>query len=238
MDAEQSPQELARDLARIEGMLPNPKAATEAVRRLAEVARDLVPSATGAGVSLIDEHGRCSTAAATDEVVDTLDALQYELGEGPCLKAWDTTTLQRVDDTAVDGRWPHWSRPAAEAGIRSVLSVPLVFRGRDLGAMKVYAAAPHAFTEHEERLLELLAGAAATLLGAARAPEDLHQLGSSLKATLESRQNVQLATGMLMERHGIDRRSAHARLVAVSREQGRSPLEVADRVLRGEEPSL
>jgi GAF domain-containing protein len=218
--------ELTAAFARVQGLLLETPAATAAVTQLAEVARVLVPMATGAGVTLIDEHGHPATTAATDPAVEALDRLQYESGEGPCLTAWDTVSVQRVDDTATETRWPAWTKAAVATGVGSVLSVPLVYRAREIGAIKVYAGEPYAFTEHEEHLLGLLAGAAATLLGAAQDPAATRRLSAGLKADLADRQTVQIAVGILMERHHLDRATAHMRLVTSSRLSGIPLLEV------------
>lgn len=231
MDYHLSEPALTTVLARLPDMLLDTPAATAAVKQLAEVARDLIPMATGAGFTLVDEHGQPRTTAATDPAVEALDRLQYALGEGPCLTAWDTVSMQRVDDTAAETRWPGWAKAAVATGLRSVLSTPLVFRGREVGAVKVYAGEPHAFTEHEEHLLDLLAGAAATLLGVAQDSGAVHRLTVSLQAALADRQTVQVAVGILMERHQLTWEAAHARLIAATRRSGTPLIVIAARVV-------
>ncbi|MFE7629942.1 GAF and ANTAR domain-containing protein [Kocuria sp. NPDC057446] len=239
MNAELSAPELTTVLTRLHGMLLESAAATAAVAQLAEVARDLIPMATGAGVTLVDQHGQPRSTAATDPAVEALDRLQYELGEGPCLAAWDTVSLQRVDDTTTETRWPMWAKAAVATGLGSVLSTPLVFQGREVGAVKVYAGEPHAFTEHEEHLLGLLAGAAATLLGAAQDRGALDRLSTSLESTLADRQTIQLAVGMLMERHQLTRAEAHARLQAETHRRGIPAVFIAARVVgHADDPRL
>ncbi|WP_159440556.1 GAF domain-containing protein [Tersicoccus phoenicis] len=147
-------------------MLLSEEDATSAVEHLARAVRMVIPAAVGVGVSLLDEQGKRLTRAATDEVVGTADDLQYDLGEGPCLTAWSTQTVQRLDDTRGDPRWPDWAWAAAELGVRSAVSVPLAYHGSSLGAMKVYATVPAAFTDQDADVLGLMAEAAATLLGA------------------------------------------------------------------------
>jgi len=226
-------------VARVQGLLLEPVTATEAVRQLAEVARDLIPMASGAGITLVDEQGQPTSTASTDPVVGTVDALQYELGEGPCLSAWDTVSVQRVVDTTAETRWPEWAAAAAAAGVRSALSVPLVYRGQEIGALKVYAAEPEAFTEHEEQLLILLATAAAALLGSAATTEALERLTTSLSTTLQERQTIQRAVGVVMERHRIDAEPAQALLLAAARDRQVSLLELAAQVLgRSDDPRL
>jgi hypothetical protein len=48
---------------------------------------DTVPGADYAGITLTDRDENLSTPAATDPLVQRLDALQYVLMEGPCLDA-------------------------------------------------------------------------------------------------------------------------------------------------------
>lgn len=226
-------------VAGLQGLLLEPANATDAVRRLAEVARDLVPMATGAGVTLVDAQGVPTSTAVTDPVVEQLDALQYELGEGPCLTAWDTVTVQSVEDTTTELRWPDWALAAAAAGVRSVLSVPLVHRGEEIGAAKIYAAEPHAFTEHEEHLLQLLATAVSALLGCAATTESLRRTTAALQSTLAERQAVQQAVGVLMERHDLGSEPAHTLLLRAAREQRTSVHALAVRVVhRSDDPRL
>lgn len=231
MQSESSVAELAAVLTRIQGMLLSQENATTAVHQLALVAKDLVPGAAGAGISLIDDHGKKTSTGATDMVVEAADAAQFELGEGPCLSAWATSTPQRIDDTATDDRWPEWSSTAARSGIRSVLSTPLVFGGQSLGALKVYTRTDHIFSAREERLLVLLAGASAVLLGCAQTTDAPQRLSASLRAGVAERQAIDRATGMLMEQRGTDPEDAQCVLLTASRNQHRSMAEVARQIL-------
>ncbi|MEX5303486.1 GAF and ANTAR domain-containing protein [Kocuria sabuli] len=232
MQPESSAMELTAVFARIQNMLLSQEHATAAVHQLAQVAQDLIPSAAGAGVSLIDAHGSRTSTGATDHLVEAADALQYELGEGPCLSVWATETLQRVNDTTDDDRWPQWSAAVARSGIRSMLSVPLVFQDRCLGAMKVYATVGDAFTGHEEQQLGLLAAAAATLLGAAQTRAAPQRLSAALQAGLADRQTIDRAIGMLMEQRATDPDDAHAVLITASLAQGRPMVEIARQILQ------
>ncbi|GAA1751636.1 GAF and ANTAR domain-containing protein [Kocuria aegyptia] len=217
--------------ARIQGMLLSHESAQAAAAQLAEAARDLIDTAAGAGVSLIDETGNRTTTAATDRLAETADAAQYELGQGPCLSAWATESLQRLDDTTTDTRWPEWSRTAADAGIGSVLSAPVLYRETCLGAMKIYATTAHAFSTRAEHQLVLLASAAGTLLGAAQGSDAPQRLSASLQQAIADRTAVETATGMLMERHATDHEAARRTLIDASRAQGRPLAQIARQVV-------
>ncbi|MEX5258543.1 histidine kinase, partial [Kocuria sp. CPCC 205281] len=118
MHTESPTAELTPVVARLQNMFLSQEHATAAVHRLAQVAQALIPTATGAGVSLMDAYGARTSAGATGRLVEAADALQYEMGDGPCLSAWATETAQRINDTTHDDRWPQWSAAAARSGIR------------------------------------------------------------------------------------------------------------------------
>ncbi len=218
-------------VARMSGMLVTHEAAAAAVEKLAQVARDMVPSAVGAGASLMDDSGTRISMATTDRIATIADDLQYELGQGPCISAWATSSVQRLDDTESDTLWPRWSRGARDLGIRSVVSAPLVFRGDVIGALKVYSTAASAFSEDDERRLVLLSAAAATLLGVASGPDAPRRLSESLAAALSHRKVVETATGILMERHHVDLEAARYILIELSRTNAQSLADVARKVL-------
>lgn len=231
MESTTSTTELTTVFARIQGMLLSQESAEAAAAQLSRAARDLIGSAAGAGVSLIDETGRRTSTASTDPLVETADAAQYELGQGPCLSAWATVSLQRIDDTAAETRWPDWCRAAAAAGIASVLSAPVLHRDRCLGAMKVYATTAGAFGTREEHQLGLLASAAGTLLGAAQGSDAPHRLSASMQQALADRTAVETATGMLMERHATGHETARRLLIEASRSQHRPLAQIARRIV-------
>ena len=53
---------------------------------VAAAARSL-PGIDHVGISIVTRKGEVETKAGTDQLVWELDALQYSLGEGPCLHA-------------------------------------------------------------------------------------------------------------------------------------------------------
>ena len=222
--------------ARVHEVVLQAQTAAEAVSQLVEVAQQLIPMAVGAGISLVDEDGVCTTVAATHAMVAQADELQYELGEGPCLRAWDTVSVQYVPDTTTDPRWPEWGRTVARAGIRSALSVPLVVQGQEIGAIQVYATEPHAFTDHEEYLLSLLAGPAAALLGDARTRRQPPRLDHTVQEAVTDRDRIERAVGVLMERRQLTEPTARSRLLDTSRAQGETLAQTAGHVLDDTDP--
>jgi GAF domain-containing protein len=188
------------------------------------------PGTDGAAVTLVDEHGT-RTVGATSELAARADALQYELDEGPCLTAWRTGELVRIDDTTGDRRWPEWDEAAARMGIRSALSAPLLADGVSIGAIKLYGLQPGRFDQHDERVMVLFARQAAILLTATRNQAGARALSRRLTDALTDRDLISQAIGVLLVRGALDRDGAFARLAAAAERSGRSVREVAGELL-------
>ena len=137
--------ELAAVFARMSGLLLSEETVATALGLVTSLAVETIAGSSGAGVTLVDARGRRVSAAASEEVVERADALQYELDEGPCLAAHAARAAVRVDDITADRRWPAWSAAVQPLGLRSALSVPLVAGDSCLGAIKVYAREPGVF---------------------------------------------------------------------------------------------
>jgi hypothetical protein len=75
-----------------------PRSVEETVRAITFAAKDTVPHAGHASISLVDRHGAMHTLVPTDQLVADADRLQCELGEGPCLDAALGTPLVCSDD--------------------------------------------------------------------------------------------------------------------------------------------
>jgi GAF domain-containing protein len=205
--------ELFTLFGRTNGYLLTEQTAHDAVNALSGVARDIIGAAEGAGVSIIDSSGHRTSVGATDDIVLDADQLQYDLGEGPCLSAWATGTPTYIADTRTDDRWEQWNTAAAEQGVRSCLSVPILKAPAALGAMKVYSAVPDAFSDEDQRLLSGLAHSAAALLGHIQASDTPQRISDEVKESLANRDTIGIARGILMERHGIDKQAAMDQLI-------------------------
>ncbi len=64
-------------------------------------------AADAAGLLLADSRGQLRVAAASSEDATTMELLQLEADEGPCLEAYRTISQVRIPDVAdVVDRWP------------------------------------------------------------------------------------------------------------------------------------
>jgi GAF domain-containing protein len=219
--------ELSTAVDRIKGLLLTEEKVDRAVQLLARAIKDAVPGTIGAGVSLMDARGRQTSAGFTDRVVQRADALQYELGQGPCLTAWAAEETVLVDDVRTDPRWPQWSAAVSTLPIRSVVSAALVTGKETIGALKIYAALPSAYDPGTGELLELFAAPAATLLSHIQTSEAPHRISESLQTALHRRDTINRACGILMERDGLDHEAALQHLMQQARERNSTLFQVS-----------
>jgi GAF domain-containing protein len=217
---------LAPDLAGVRRSL-------EPVLALAtSIAASSVVAATGAGISLIEDSSRTSTAS-TNALVELADQRQYDLDEGPCLTSWRDSVLVRMDDLEHETRFPAWTAAVRELHLRSVLSTPLRGTQRNLGAIKVYSEQPHAFDRADEDLLLRIAEQASLLLENLEVLAEVEQSSVAVRSALQVRQQVAVAQGILVERLGITPERAFLELAEEAVRRGRTVGEHAVDVIAG-----
>lgn len=225
--------ELSTVIARIQGLLLTEEKVTTAVRLLAQAAKESVPGTIGAGISLLDPRGRRTSSGYTDGIVEQADAAQYEHGEGPCLTAWAAEKPVLIDDLLADGRWPEWRHAVRHLPIRSAVSAPLLAGKEAIGALKLYAAVPHCYDGTSMKLLQLFAAPAATLLAHVQASEAPQKMTEGLQSSLHSRDTVNRACGVLMERLHVPHEAALQQLMKQARDSGSTLQHVSESVLAG-----
>ncbi len=173
----------------------------DTLTKIVELAVATIEGCDFAGVILV-ENGAVVSPIHTDRVVDELDTLQQEHGEGPCLDAMREGLLVYAEDLSDDPRWPRFGPPANSAGIRSVLALPLV-SGTGPGALNLYASFPAAFGAVDRAKGVVLAALAGLAFSTARSHEDEERRAENLMAALGSRELIGQAQGILMERERI-----------------------------------
>lgn len=226
--------ELTTVFARMSGLLLSEETLSSALRLVTSLARETLPAALGSGVTLLDRAGNRTTAASTDAIVEQADALQYELDEGPCLTAWAERTTVRIDDVRAEQRWPRWVAAAGELGMRAVLSAGLVAADDRLGAIKVYAADPGVFDDHDEEVLSMFAAQAAILVANMQAYDGARQLSDNLKDALHGRDTIAMAKGILIGRDGADEGTALTSLAALAAQRHTTVRDVAEATVQAE----
>lgn len=211
-------QDLLRSMVGDSGVLE-----MESVVRFATVA---INGADHAAISL-ERAGRApETVFSTGDLPMRVDALQYSLGEGPCVAALSENDLVWVSDLAKDDRFPRFSPAAVELGVHSMLSTRLLLSKDDRAALNLYSTRAHAFHLTQVPLAAIFASYASLLL-INRMQED-HIL--ELERALESNREIGLAMGILMAQERCTREQAFEQLSTASQHLNRRLVDIADEV--------
>lgn len=197
----------------------------ETLLRVSELACVVAP-ADFAGISMMVE-GKARTGVFTDPAAPEIEEAQYRTGRGPCLDAFRHQTIYRIDSTADETRWPEFARTAADYGIASTLSVPIVARGDSTGALNLYSRAPAAFDEEATQRVETFAEQAAFVLANTQVYWDARQLSEGLNQALQSRATIDYAIGIIMAGGGRSPDEAFQVLVRASQRENRKLRDIA-----------
>ena len=167
--------------------------------RVSQITQEAMPAAELAGISLLGDNGKPTTAIFTDMDAPEIDAGQYESGRGPCLDAWRQQRVIRIDEMdKASGDYREFARTAQAHGVKSTLSLPLHAANRGVGALNLYARVDHGFSEDDEAIGADLAAVAAIVLANASDYWEALKLSEQLTEAMRSRAVIEQAKGMLM----------------------------------------
>lgn len=202
----------------------------DVLTRVAQFAVRAIPGADGAGLTLI-EAGHADTIVASAPFVSEVDAIQYGIGEGPCITAAAESRTMRSGSLDTDPLWPRFGPRVGQLGVHSALSLPLLTATGVLGAMNVYAHAPDAFNDHAAVLGELFAVPAAIAVQNAQVLAQAKRLASQLQNALTNRATIDQAKGILISRIGCGPEEAFDRLRQLSQTENQKLHTVAQSVV-------
>ena len=161
-----------------------------------------------------------------------IDQAQYEVGEGPCLEAWRTKGPVMIESTVEEGPWPEFRRTAADHGVLSTLSLPLVAGEVSLGALNFYAPERSAFAPHDVEGASTFATQAAVVLANAQGYWDAYDYGQRLSVAMETRGVIDQAKGILMAQSAVDSAEAFELLRHASQRENRKLRDIATEIVQ------
>jgi diguanylate cyclase (GGDEF)-like protein len=170
----QDERQVLRVVARLASLAMAPSSPADVLRELCDVA-GLVVAVDGIGVMQVVPDGSTGYAryvAAKPPVCDVEQA-QEDLQRGPCRDAIDSGDVVVVEDARTLGdRYGELSARILDAGMRAMIAVPLLGRGRAWGTLDLYRSRPGAWTDVDVESARLLADIAVAYLVMARDRDD------------------------------------------------------------------
>ena len=189
----------------------------------------------GATITLMGPDGAQGLAAASDQGIQGVDAVQFDVGEGPSHDAFSSgRPVLVVDVTRVDGRWPGFVLATRSYGVGAVYAFPLRHGASRLGVLTGYADQPRSLTSHEVSTCATYAEVGTHFI-VDRSTHDGHGPGF-VRDEVKIRTQVYQAQGMVKVELGVSLAEALVRLRAASFAAGVPLNEFAADLVEGRRP--
>jgi GAF domain-containing protein len=223
--------QLAERIAELTRLLLDDEGTDVPLQQLTELALELIPGSSAAGVVAATDGSWIVTGAP--EGIADLHRQQLQSGSGPLLEALRYGEARRVDDVEQELRWPDACRALAGLGLRSCLTVPVRTDRKPGGALAVYGRRPDAFAGAGQDIALLFAAQGGVAIRNATAYRSCRELVTNLHAALESRAVIEQAKGILVAEHGCDPEVAFKELSRVSQRTNRKVREISAELVAG-----
>jgi GAF domain-containing protein len=202
------------------------KTMIDTLHRVAALAADAIVPAAFCGLTMLID-GEPRTGVFTDLASPEIDQAQYDAGSGPCLDAFRTGEIFRIDSTSHDQRWPEFSAACVDHGIQSTASFPMMIDDVRHGAMNLYSREEAAFGAEQIVIGRHFAAQAGVVIAYARSYWNALQLSQNLEAAMAHRAEIEQAKGILVGTTGCTPDQAFELLVRQSQHENRKLREVA-----------
>lgn len=223
-------------LDRIAGTMQSMEDLPDYLDRVCLAVEDAIAGCDAVGVTIVlDDRPR--TAAYTTATTLEIDAVQYAVGDGPCLDAFRNRRENLVDLSVAEERWPMFTLAAEQDDIKSLFAVPLVSGSQSFGAMNLYAFAVRAFDGADITLVRLAASRAADAVAAVVQLVGARELAAQLESAMASRAVIEQAKGIIMGREGVDEGTAFEVLRRQSQDSNVKVRTVAAQLVRSVQSS-
>lgn len=183
--------------------------------RLCQVAAKAT-AMTGAGVMLMSGGLPRGSLCATDEISGLIEQLQYTLGEGPCIDAYEQDRGVFEPDLALPAasRWPAFTGPALDGGVRAIFGFPVRIGAVRLGALDLYRDRPGPLTEDQHADALVTADLVAEAIVAIQADAAPEQIAQAFTVDSDFHYGVHQASGMISAQLKVSVEEAMVRLRA------------------------
>ncbi|MEP6851611.1 MAG: GAF and ANTAR domain-containing protein [bacterium] len=219
---------LAGDFAALARVLQAQDGVQHTLRATCQLAVLVVQGAEHAGITILRGR-RFSTPAASDDMPELVDQIQYETRQGPCVDAIQHEDMVLAADLATDTRWPAFTARVCEStDVRSMLCYRLFVRDDVLGALNLYSSHVDAFGPESLPIGAIFAAHAAVAMKSVIE----HDQVINLQQALGTSRRIGTAIGVLMSRHALVEDDAFTLLRDASQASNRKLRDVADDVVR------
>jgi hypothetical protein len=160
------------------------------------------------GITLL-RHRSAATVASSSEHAQAVDEIQYQFGDGPCLRSCREGVLVHVPDFELDSEFPDYNDTVLKNGIRSVLAVPFELPGDDARAgLNLYSEKPNVFDASAVESAVSYVRQASKGLRLAVLLAQRTDNAANLKKAMESRTMIDTAVGIIIAQNRCSQEEA------------------------------
>ncbi len=182
---------------------------------------------------MISDSGKELVVKATQSVSDNYNKKpNIKVGEGIAGMVAKEAKHIAVLDVREDERYINRDIAKKEK-LCSLLSVPLIYKGKVIGVFNSYTANPHNYSENEVNILKSVANQAAIVIENFRLVVETEVI----KEELETRKLIERAKGILMRNKGLSEDAAYKFMRKYSMDSRKTMKGIAEAVILNEEMS-
>ena len=202
--------------------------------RLCQVSTEII-GVSGVGIMLMSGDIPQGSLCTTNEMSRLIEDLQFTLGEGPCMDAYQQDRVVLEPDL-IDPKNPRWlalTPQAIKAGARALFGFPLRVGAVRLGALGLYQDRPGPLGDDQHADALVMADVAAHWVLDMQAGAAPGAVAEELEMSADFHFALHNAAGMVSVQLGVRVTEALIRLRAYAFASDRSLGEVADDIVAG-----
>lgn len=201
--------------------------------QICRIAVQVVPGCDHACITTVSAGQSPHLEATTDEVAAEIDAMEWEVREGPCVDAILTDRFDCDPDITRNPTWPRLAeRVIAATPVRGMVGYRISAGPQKIGALNLFSDSAGALTQEGAEVGAILASFASVAITAAREKTGAQNL---LEGLINNRE-IGKAVGVLMVTEGITDTEAFEKLRTASNHLNVRLAEVARRVVADNDP--
>jgi GAF domain-containing protein len=170
----------------------------EFLTEVAQRAVGLVNGGVSCGITVQATARSPRLAATSDEFAARMDAVQYEVDDGPCLHCLREGIIVEITDIAADTRWPAFARRSRQEGAKASMSIPMLVHDAPIGALNLYTRRSGGLSAHDSARGRQFADHAAGAVALAARLAEVEDQRRHLQQALSSRSTIDQAMGIIM----------------------------------------
>lgn len=213
-------------LARISSAIVSNQYLKEILQLIVTITAEMMNSKI-CSIMLLDSEKQEMTIEATQSLSEEYKKKpNVKVGQSISGKALEQQKPIKVIDVR-NGKDYQFPEIARKEGIVSMLSVPMLVKGKAVGVINSYTAHKHNFTNDEVKILQAVANQAAVAIENTKLMEEM----LAARANLETRKLVERAKGILMKENNMDEDTAY-RIIHKKSMDTRKPMKtIAEAIL-------